>query len=84
MSILAGLNMSVVSRLKSAWQLLPDKYTSLLKHLDELMSSKNNYKMYRSELSKSRKMARSDNPPILPYLGVYLRDLTKPLPKMGC
>lgn len=48
----------------------------MYKNLDEMMTSLQNYKVYRSELSKALNSNKPDLPPILPYLGVYLRDIT--------
>jgi hypothetical protein len=76
MQILAGLNMSPVVRLKESWESIPEKYMEILKSLDELMSSKINFKTYRSELASITESHKTDDPPILPYLGIYLRDLT--------
>jgi hypothetical protein len=47
----------------------------LAKAIDDLMSSKNNYKLYRSELARVNENLKPEAPPILPYLGIYLRDL---------
>lgn len=69
MEILGGLSLRPIQRLKQTWALLPEKYHNMWRQMEELMDNKHNYKLYRAEI-KERK------PPILPYLGVYLRDLT--------
>jgi hypothetical protein len=68
MEILAALGMTSVSRLKRTWKELSDKARDLHQALEDLMSSLQNYKNYRQELD-------SQSRPILPYLGVCLRDL---------
>lgn len=40
------------------------------------MSSKNNFKNYRAALVDAMKKLTSEDPPILPYFGIYLRDIT--------
>eukprot|EP01133_Synstelium_polycarpum_P017494 gene17494-20872_t len=71
MEILSGLQNSSVFRLSKTWEKIESK--PLLKNMyDEmilLMSNKNNFKDYRAAL-------HSVHPPCIPYLGVYLTDLT--------
>eukprot|EP01133_Synstelium_polycarpum_P004020 gene4020-4656_t len=69
MEILSGLNITPVFRLKKTWEMIPRKYLATLKHLNSLMAPKHNYKVYRDVL-------HTKNPPCLPFLGVYLTDLT--------
>jgi hypothetical protein len=40
------------------------------------MSNKANFKNYRAELVRVTEAHQTDEPPIMPYLGIYLRDLT--------
>lgn len=68
MSILAAVGMSSIQRLKRTWKLVPEKYKDLYNQLEELMSGMQNYRNYRIKLEKQM-------PPVLPYLGVFLRDL---------
>lgn len=72
MEVLAGLNLHPVQRLKATWRGLSEKYMELMKNLEHLMENKQNYKNYREKLAKLKQSGDST----LPYLGVYLRDLT--------
>eukprot|EP01103_Thecamoeba_quadrilineata_P012183 TRINITY_DN3079_c0_g1_i1.p1 TRINITY_DN3079_c0_g1~~TRINITY_DN3079_c0_g1_i1.p1 ORF type:complete len:579 (+),score=113.02 TRINITY_DN3079_c0_g1_i1:81-1817(+) len=69
MEIIGGLNMQPIRRLKETWKLLPESYHQRFAALEVLMDSRHNYRNYREALSKSKL-------PALPFLGVYLRDLT--------
>jgi hypothetical protein len=85
LAIISGLNNSAVYRLQYTRAELPEKtlrvYTMLpiihlhsktATELNSLMGSENAYKLYREAL-------HSANPqiaPVVPYLGVYLTDLT--------
>eukprot|EP01089_Gocevia_fonbrunei_P018630 TRINITY_DN6356_c0_g2_i2.p1 TRINITY_DN6356_c0_g2~~TRINITY_DN6356_c0_g2_i2.p1 ORF type:complete len:489 (-),score=102.42 TRINITY_DN6356_c0_g2_i2:55-1521(-) len=72
MEVLAGLNLHPVQRLKQTWANLSEKYMETMNALEQLMESKKNYFNYRAKLSEIRTTGAST----LPYLGVYLRDLT--------
>jgi len=69
MEISAGLNISSVSRLKFTWKSLPPKYRTLFEQLVKLTGSDRNFDYYRQVVAKC-------SYPILPYLGMFLRDLT--------
>lgn len=69
MAILGGLGDGPLYRLKFTNAEIPAKYQIILKELQTLMSADRSYNMYRAELS-------SVQPPCIPYLGIYLRDLT--------
>jgi len=69
MEIVGGLNMWSITRLNETWNLLPRPVHQTMEQLNEIMATQNNYKNYRSALKISKL-------PALPYLGVYLRDLT--------
>jgi len=71
MSILGGLNASSVSRLKYTVDEMPNNTQKLKKDLETLMSSDNNFRDYRARIT-----AVPLDVPVLPYLGVYLTDLT--------
>jgi len=75
MAVLGGLNHGSISRLKAVWGSLPNKVKLQLNELDALMDSKQNYKNYRQSLAKDREDCRLVPAPIVPYLGLYLRDL---------
>jgi son of sevenless-like protein len=64
--------MGPVDRLKKTWQSLADKFPKMLdtfKELSAIVSSKFQYANYR-------KYVKEMNPPAIPFLGVYLTDLT--------
>jgi len=69
MEILSGLQSSSVFRLRQTWEGLGSKQQVLYEELKELMTRQGNF-------SKLRKHVKTCNPPLIPYLGVYLTDLT--------
>ncbi|KAI3658394.1 hypothetical protein MP638_001394 [Amoeboaphelidium occidentale] len=68
-SILCGLQASGVRRLRNSWDLVPAKFDLILDDLLHLMSEEKSCKAYRTAL-------HSVNPPCIPFLGIYLTDLT--------
>jgi len=71
MAIMSGLNRASVSRLKKVWAKVPIRLVELFRQQEEVMSPLNNFKYYRQVLAENR-----DKKPIIPYLVVFLRDLT--------
>ncbi|OUM62570.1 hypothetical protein PIROE2DRAFT_44156 [Piromyces sp. E2] len=69
MSILAGFNSAPIHRLRRTWDLLSSKNLSTLESLKKIMDRNKNFSTYREQL-------HSVNPPCVPYLGIYLTDLT--------
>eukprot|EP01117_Protostelium_nocturnum_P020403 TRINITY_DN9158_c0_g1_i1.p1 TRINITY_DN9158_c0_g1~~TRINITY_DN9158_c0_g1_i1.p1 ORF type:complete len:686 (-),score=216.76 TRINITY_DN9158_c0_g1_i1:182-2239(-) len=78
-AIIAGLNLHSVSSL--VLQVTPQKYLNIVQGLEAFISSNSNYKIYRAELSRLNQMVMDGTYlqhhqfPVLPYLGVYLRDI---------
>ncbi|KAG5648326.1 hypothetical protein DXG03_004898 [Asterophora parasitica] len=68
-SILAALDSSTISRLHQTWLGLSQKYKSQLESLRRLADHSRNYHEYRSKL-------RNTAPPAVPFLGLYLTDVT--------
>ncbi|KAF8158363.1 ras guanine nucleotide exchange factor domain-containing protein [Crassisporium funariophilum] len=68
-SILAALDSSTISRLHQTWLGLPQKYKVQLEALRRLADHSRNYHEYRSKL-------RNTAPPAVPFLGLYLTDVT--------
>lgn len=69
MAILGGLNDGPVYRLKFTKADLPPKFQQAMTELQNVMSADGSYNAYRLELAAA-------TPPCIPYIGVYLRDLT--------
>ncbi|KAJ2557121.1 Ras guanine nucleotide exchange factor bud5, partial [Coemansia sp. RSA 1933] len=69
MAIKAAIFSAAVMRLKLSWSLLPKKFDIMSKRLHEAMDSERNFANYRAMLHRSQ-------PPLLPFLGLYLTDLT--------
>ncbi|KAG4089606.1 ras GEF [Neocallimastix lanati (nom. inval.)] len=69
MSILAGFNSSPIHRLKRTWEQLSKKINDIFENLERVINPQKNYAQYRENL-------HSVNPPCVPFLGVYLTDLT--------
>ncbi|KAJ2827784.1 Ras guanine nucleotide exchange factor bud5 [Coemansia erecta] len=69
MAVKAAVYSAAVMRLKKTWSLLPKKYTIMCRRLHEATDADRNYANYRGLLRRSQ-------PPLLPFLGLYLTDLT--------
>ncbi|PRP74307.1 aimless RasGEF [Planoprotostelium fungivorum] len=78
MAVIAGLNMSFVSPFVKS---LRDKWQKIIESLESFMSPEYNYKSYRAEVSRLRnlvldgKYSVHHQHPLMPYMGVYLRDI---------
>ncbi|GLB38406.1 putative guanine nucleotide exchange factor for Ras-like GTPases; N-terminal motif containing protein [Lyophyllum shimeji] len=68
-SILAALDSSTISRLHQTWLGVPQKYKGQLESLRRLADHSRNYHEYRTKL-------RNTAPPAVPFLGLYLTDVT--------
>ena len=68
-AIIGSLSFASIKRLHKTWKALPSKYLEIYTTVKELFSIENNYRKYKE-------LIRSQPPPMVPYLGVYLRDLT--------
>ena len=69
MCILAALVSSPVRRLKATWAEVPPEGHEKLSILETLFAHNTSYKAYRETVQKQP-------PPCIPYLGLYLTDLT--------
>eukprot|EP01098_Paradermamoeba_levis_P016727 TRINITY_DN9231_c0_g1_i1.p1 TRINITY_DN9231_c0_g1~~TRINITY_DN9231_c0_g1_i1.p1 ORF type:complete len:652 (-),score=199.83 TRINITY_DN9231_c0_g1_i1:128-2083(-) len=69
MAIIAGINNSAVHRMKFTKEELPSRVNKTFTELEKVMNNDQAYKVYRDHLSRV-------DPPCIPYLGVYLTDLT--------
>jgi len=67
--ILSGIENAAVHRLQTTWKNIPPSVREIYQALKELISSSHNFKDMRNTLKNS-------NPPCLPYLGIFLTDLT--------
>lgn len=67
--IFAGLTSNSVYRLRKTWDALPQKTKNTYRELDSLISRDLNYKTIREEVNLV-------SPPLIPYIGLYLSDLT--------
>ncbi|KAI0056099.1 ras GEF [Artomyces pyxidatus] len=68
-SILAALDSSTISRLHQTWMAVPQKHKLQLDAIRKLADHARNYHEYRSRL-------RNTAPPAVPFLGLYLTDIT--------
>ncbi|GBB99424.1 hypothetical protein RclHR1_03520004 [Rhizophagus clarus] len=68
-AIISGLNSAPIHRLKRTWEMVNTKTIQTLETLNKIMNSTKNFAEYRE-------MLHSVNPPCVPFLGVYLTDLT--------
>lgn len=69
MEVISSLQSAHIGRLKQTWALLPPKSLEMWKKLLKFMDAEGNFAEYRAYL-------KTIDPPCLPYLGVYLTDLT--------
>ncbi|KAE8202836.1 hypothetical protein A4X06_0g2637 [Tilletia controversa] len=68
-AIHAALGSSQIDRLRQTWDALPTKYRALMEQQREAASFAKNWASYRARL-------RTTVPPALPFLGLFLTDLT--------
>jgi len=68
-AVVSGLNCSAIGRLSWTKARVPSRSMMILESLEELTSMHNSYKNYRNALLEKE-------PPLIPYLGVHLQDLT--------
>jgi hypothetical protein len=69
MAIMCSLNSSTISRLRKTWELVSPKRRGMLKNLQSIVEPSNNNKVLRGRL-------QGHVPPCLPFLGMFLTDLT--------
>ena len=69
MAIMCSLNSSVVQRLKRTWEIVSKKTKARLEELNQVVDFSRNHASLRSRLEKPVA-------PCLPFLGIYLTDLT--------
>ncbi|XP_072553968.1 rap guanine nucleotide exchange factor 2-like isoform X3 [Paramormyrops kingsleyae] len=70
-SIISGLNLAPVSRLRGTWEKLPSKYEKLFQDLQDLFDPSRNMAKYRNVLNN-----QNLHPPIIPLFPVIKKDLT--------
>lgn len=69
MAIICSLNSSTICRLRKTWDVVSPKRKEVLRQLQELVEPSQNNKVLRTRL-------HDHVPPCLPFLGMYLTDLT--------
>jgi son of sevenless-like protein len=69
MAILSAFDNSAVGRLKRTWEMVGARTNQILSHIRKLMGANRNFIEYRA-------IIHSINPPCIPFLGIYLQDLT--------
>ncbi|EQK98954.1 Guanine nucleotide exchange factor [Ophiocordyceps sinensis CO18] len=69
MAIICSLNSSTISRLRKTWDAVSLKRKEVLRAMQEIVEPSQNHKMLRTRL-------HDHVPPCLPFLGMYLTDLT--------
>jgi len=71
MGLLAGMNVSSVSRLRHTWDDLSPQQLQTYKNLQSLFDPAGSFKNYRAEVATAQGKGA-----VLPYIGLYLSDLT--------
>jgi hypothetical protein len=69
MAILSAFDNSAVGRLKRTWELVGARTHHIVAQIRKLMGANRNFNNYRA-------IIHSINPPCIPFLGIYLQDLT--------
>eukprot|EP01134_Creolimax_fragrantissima_P007957 CFRG7957T1 len=67
--VLCGLSCQAVFRIRQSWALVSDKSSKKFEQLQNTMAEEHNYRVYRETLKRAAY-------PKIPYLGVYLTDIT--------
>jgi len=68
-SITAGLGLSSIYRLKKTWTGVSEEFIKTYDKFKALMSNKNSFETVRNRIKQVK-------PPCIPYIGLYLTDLT--------
>lgn len=69
MAIIAALESASIARMKKSWEALDNSHVKSFQDLKLTMSAEGSYKNFRNIL-------KTESPPAIPYIGVYLGDLT--------
>ncbi|KAI8379251.1 ras guanine nucleotide exchange factor domain-containing protein [Radiomyces spectabilis] len=69
MAILSAFDNSSIGRLRRTWEMMSTRTMQLLTGIRRLMGANKNFTEYREIIHKV-------NPPCIPFLGIYLQDLT--------
>lgn len=69
MAVLSAIDNSAVGRLKRTWEMVGARTNHILSNIRKLMGANRNFNQYRA-------LIHSINPPCIPFLGIYLQDLT--------
>jgi son of sevenless-like protein len=69
MAMIAALESAPVARMKKTWEAIDSAYVKQFQELRAIMSAEGSYKAFRA-------IIKTDDPPVIPYIGVYLADLT--------
>ncbi|KAI8881894.1 ras GEF [Backusella circina FSU 941] len=69
MAILSAFDNSAIGRLKKTWMMTNKNTLQILSQIRKLMGANRNFTEYRE-------IIHSVNPPCIPFLGIYLQDLT--------
>jgi len=67
--IVAGLNLAAIHRLNKTWAEIPKRHKQMFDQMCNLTSTAGSYKNMREALANMV-------PPVVPYIGIYLTDLT--------
>lgn len=70
-AIVSALGTPPIQRLKRSWAFVPKKAMARLELLSDILSEKSNYEQYRERL-----VQQSSNDPVVPFLGLFMHDLT--------
>lgn len=69
MAVLSAFDSSAIGRLKRTWEVVGARTQQTLAYIRKLMGANKNFTEYRE-------IIHSINPPCIPFLGIYLQDLT--------
>jgi son of sevenless-like protein len=69
MAIYSGLNNASLNRLRRTWDAVNQRHLQMFENMKNILAPTKNFSKYRETL-------RQLNPPCVPFLGVYLTDLT--------
>ncbi|QPG75620.1 hypothetical protein FOA43_002977 [Brettanomyces nanus] len=77
-SIMTSLQSFLITRVQSIWEGLSDKYRDLFHYLASIIHPEKNYNVYRDKLRDFLQSNLEDDLeiPIVPYLSLFLQDLT--------